>query len=190
MPSRSLILSAVISCVAPLSALAQPLVPAVARFGDDGSVSSERLGRILAQELNCVACHKHDSVEGKQGPILTEVSSRINVDYIKQFIGQPQTQKPGTTMPDLFSASSPEQKELEVTALVNYLMTLGDGKPPQGNATYGARRRGEALYQQVGCAVCHDSLRAGAVKLPTSVPHADLAAKYTLPSEATRLACH
>jgi len=65
-------------------------------------MSSDQLGRILLQELNCVACHKCQQMEGKQGPVLTEVNSRVKADYLKRFIGQPHSEKPGTTMPSLF----------------------------------------------------------------------------------------
>jgi len=180
--SRCLLLFTVISCVAPRLVYGQPIVSAVERFRDEGSVASDELGHVLLQELNCVACHTDPQLQGKQAPVLTEVSSRVKADYLQRFIGQPHIEKPGATMPSLFTGLPQEQREKEVTALVHFLMTLGDGKPPQGYASYGSRRRGQALFHQVGCVACHDARTEGSAALPTSVPLGVLEAKYTLPS--------
>lgn len=156
---RGLVLCGVLLCIQPYL-YGQPIVPAVERFRDDGSISSEALGRVLTQELNCVACHADPQQEGKQAPILTDVSTRVKADYLLRFIEQPQEVKPGTTMPNVLAGVPKQQRQRESTALVHYLMSLGEGKPPHAYASYGSRRRGEALYHQLGCTACHDALGA------------------------------
>ena len=178
---RDLFICGVLLCIQPFL-YAQPIVPAVERLRDDASLSSHALGRVLTQELNCVACHAHAQQGGKQAPILTDVSSRVKVDYLARFIGQPQGVKPGTTMPNVFAGVPEREREQESTALVHYLMTLGEGKPPHAYARFGGRRRGDVLYHRLGCVACHDARADGAAVLPTSVPLGDLGAKYSLAS--------
>ena len=165
-----------------LPTYAQSILPALQRFHNDGSVPPQTLGRVLTQELNCVACHVHPQLKGKQAPILTDVASRINPDYLQRFIAQPQIEKPGTTMPSLFSGLTDHIRDNDVAAIVHYLMSLGDTVSPQQYASFGSRRRGETLFHQVGCAACHDPRTEDAVPLPNSVPLGAIETKYNLPA--------
>ena len=57
-------------------------------------------GRLLLEELQCVACHRaEDGTGAKQAPRLADVAQRVNAHYLKRFILDPQAVKPGTTMP-------------------------------------------------------------------------------------------
>ena len=182
MINRFLLLSIAMIAVAFTPSFAEPIVPAVQRFQHDDSISPNALGRVLAQELNCVACHAYPQLQGKQAPILTDVANRLNPDYLQRFIAHPQTEKHGTTMPNLFSGISKRKRDKEVNALVHFLMSFGDEVPQQQYATFGSRRRGQVLFHQVGCIACHDPKTENATPLPTSIPYPNLAEKYTLPS--------
>ena len=75
-------------------------LPGVAR----ANLESELKGRILFEELNCVACHAGDPslvARSKKAPRLAAVGSRIHPGYLMRFLADPHGVKPGTTMPDV-----------------------------------------------------------------------------------------
>src|SRR5689334_8706812 len=78
-----------------------PVVPGFERFG---SVDVAEAGRLLLGELNCVTCHKPDAAAAehlsvKKAPLLAEAGSRLNFEWVRDFIADPQKVKPGATMP-------------------------------------------------------------------------------------------
>src|SRR5436190_11959478 len=108
-------------------ALAQdhPVVPGFERFGTKDPVDG---GRLLLGELNCVSCHQPDAaaseqVSLKKAPILTEAGSRLNIDWVRAFVADPQKTKPGTTMP------RPDVSPDEAQALAHFVMSLQAAKP-------------------------------------------------------------
>ena len=61
-------------------------------------------GEMLLGELNCVGCHvTSNEVRGrifaKQPPLLGDVGDRVTPNYLRDFLDNPQSQKPGTGMP-------------------------------------------------------------------------------------------
>ena len=61
-------------------------------------------GELLLGELNCVGCHQappavKESLFVKQPPLLGHVGDRITPNYLRSFLNDPQSQKPGTQMP-------------------------------------------------------------------------------------------
>ncbi len=49
----------------------------------------------------CVGCHSVGGQGGNVGPALDGVSSRLDAEYMRKWITDPQAVKPGTTMPNL-----------------------------------------------------------------------------------------
>ncbi|MFC1758382.1 PA14 domain-containing protein [Planctomycetota bacterium] len=169
--------------------IAAPIVPGYERFRNDEAVS-DSLGPLLAGELNCLSCHSAGQkpapeVSTKTAPNLMDVGSRVKPDYLRRFIADPTATKPGTTMPRMLHGLDAKESTEHVEALVHYLVSLTKKELTQDEALIGARRRGNALYHEVGCVACHDpkghdSKGDNIVSLPTSAPHGDLEAKYTL----------
>ena len=88
-------------------------------------------GRVLIEELNCVACHKAPAVlaSSRKSPRLSLAGSRVNPDYLKAFIQSPHQVKPGTLMPDLLGHLEPGEKEKvaeELADILIYTVRLAD----------------------------------------------------------------
>jgi len=141
-------------------------------------------GRLLLGELNCVACHAAGPlapvISGKQAPILTDVGSRVRVDWLRTYLRKPHEIKPGTTMPDLISGLPESEQADAVEALVHLLASTGTVTEAHPDRNSG--KKGAALFSQVGCVACHPSLDGKLDALRTSIPLPDLSAKYTVPS--------
>ena len=87
---------ALCATAAPLSA--EVLLPAL----DSSQLEPALKGRVLIEELNCVACHEAATLRSgsRQAPRLSAVGSRVNPAYLQAFIENPHQVKPGTPMPD------------------------------------------------------------------------------------------
>src|SRR5690606_4321072 len=121
-------------------------------------------GRLLIGELNCTACHVADPslaawIRAKPAPILDSVGSRVRPEFLRRFLADPHTVDPGTTMPDLFAGIDRAQRNEQVEALVHFLVSDGTLKELRSDPAAG--RRGERLYHEIGCAVCHGERRKG-----------------------------
>jgi cytochrome c553 len=158
-----------------LSAAGHPIVPAFERFHADGSA---RGGRLLLTELACIRCHKADdaSLRERQGPVLTDVASRVRVGWLRKYLADPHKVKPGTTMPDVLAGDP--QRESKAEALLHLLASTGSIKHERSKSA----ALGRDVYSKLGCVACHGSRDAGGKQdrvLPSSVPLGDLHAKYT-----------
>lgn len=201
---------------------AEPTVSFVAgfdRFSRHGEVDSRLGGRVLLSELSCAACHlAGPEIQPKRGPNLDGVGNRVSHEWLARFLNEPQTVKPGTTMPDMLAGLSDEERPKATAALVAFLTTQrkpfpdikGTGLRPVPLEFWnrGQLTRGRQLYHQIGCVACHaadesyetvetkptpldellkelnlEELEAlglsSAARRVESVPHGDLAAKYS-----------
>jgi len=148
--------------------LSEPFVSGYDRFVSDEDDSLGAAGSLLLSELSCTACHatQEDQLQPKRGPRLDGVADRLQAAWIRRFLMDPQSVKPGTTMPQPLAALSPPDRSAAVDALVAYLSTLHDDTQFQFNSTasvplvpqfwnWGDPQRGQRLYHQVGCVACH-----------------------------------
>ena len=98
-------------------AAAAVALAATAAFGQDGGAVTER-GKRLFTEQGCYGCH----MIGKMGtPIATDLSqvgSKYPEGYLRQWLREPQQQKPRAHMPKI------EMAEAEARALAAYLASL------------------------------------------------------------------
>jgi len=173
-----------------------PIIPSFERFASADKADAARGGQLLLGELNCVSCHQpagnptqaRSASEGnrKQAPILDGVAGRVRLNHLRKFLRDPQTAKPGTTMPNLF-AGDPESEQ-KVEALVHFLAATGALKHERPDAK--AVASGRDLYGKVGCVACHGTRDAAGnpdTVLSISVPLGDLKAKYSIPGLTTFL---
>ena len=145
-------------------------------------------GRVLIEELNCVACHKADDAirtSSRKAPRLAGVGRRVNPEYIRSFIANPHRVKPGTLMPDLLEHLSEDEKGKVAESITHYLVSLGSGDAfaPQAPDAVAAEQ-GETLFHSVGCVACHSPRDPDGRELlaDTSVPLGELEKKYSFKS--------
>ena len=167
------------------SAAGHPIIPAVERLLGEPNSDVAHLGRILLGELNCTSCHAlaqeaSSDVLRKQAPILDAVGSRVRPDYLRRYLENPHTAKPGATMPDVLSALESQAKQDAVEALVHFLASTGTVTEASVNSK--AIEDGRKLFHQVGCVACHDPQESSTASLATSIPLVDLANKYSVGS--------
>jgi mono/diheme cytochrome c family protein len=118
-------------------------------------------GEILLSELSCLACHRDGSklpqtLVFKPGPNLGAVGDRLRAQYVREFLLQPATTKPGTTMPDLLSGQPLARRAELADDLTHFLMQLR-GAPSESKPLAGAQETGRDLYHSVGCVACHSA---------------------------------
>ena len=158
----------------------RPVVPGFERFYGDFASDHLAGGRLLVGELGCVHCHAASQeaqadLRTKRAPILDDVSRRIRPEWAYAFIAAPHHVKPGTTMPGLFEGWSDEDRDAAVKAVVSFLFAPG-GLTEQLSDQASADR-GQALFHEVGCAVCHAPRDGQVVRSATTVPLPDMAAR-------------
>jgi cytochrome c2 len=144
-----------------------PFVAGFDRFGRHDEIDAATAGRLLLTELSCTACHAADdsTLAPKAGPRLDGVADRLDADWIRRFLGSPQTVKPGTTMPDVFAGVPVDEREATIDALLAFLSTQHEPWPvlKAGGANpvlhrfwdRGDPENGRRLYHTAGCVACH-----------------------------------
>lgn len=165
----------------------RPVVPGFERFYSQAGGDAVAGGRLLLAELNCTACHQPEPALAahlitRQPPLLEGIANRMLPEYAVKFIADPHGTKPGTLMPDLFAAMPASERRSAVRALVSFLFAAGRPREQSGNRQFA--KNGEQLFHQIGCFACHEPRHGAQVAAGTSVPLADLKAKYTIASLA------
>jgi len=119
-------------------------------------------GEMLLGELNCVGCHvTSNEVRGrifaKQPPLLGDVGDRVTPNYLRDFLDNPQSQKPGTGMPIPLHGLAPAARKESIEDLVHFLSSLKSGIKPIGVDADGyLLETGRQLFHRVGCVACHE----------------------------------
>ena len=147
----------------------------------------ELKGLVLIEELNCAACHTGDSPlpgRSRKAPRLFAVGSRVNPNYLAAFIRNPHETKPGTTMPDVMTQLSAEEKGKVATSLTHFLLSLKQNDFSLEAPDAVAAKHGERLFHSRGCAACHSPRDANGTELlpKTSAPLGALEKKYSFKS--------
>ena len=160
---------------------AQVIFPAV----ESTQLEPALKGRVLLEEMNCVACHSADeslTSASRQSPRLASVGSRVNPDYLRAFIASPHAVKPGTPMPGLPTHLSAEEKQTIAREITHYLVSLNKGPDFKQEAPDTvAAEQGNKLFHSVGCVACHSPKDPEGTELlrEASVPLGDLSMKYS-----------
>lgn len=152
-----------------------PMVAGFERFGRHGSANDVAAGRLLLTELSCTACHAaaetvetkggSGELKAKGGPDLRGVASRLQFEWLKAFLADPNQVKPGTTMPDLLHGLDESEERSTIDALSAFLATQtkpfpeikasGASAVPQEFWKRGDLEAGRTLYHRIGCVACH-----------------------------------
>jgi len=154
----------------PIRALAfdAPSVAGFDRFFRGADSDLEAGGRLLISELSCTACHTSpiESLQPKPGPNLEGAGHRLPAAWLSQYLANPQSVKPGSTMPDLLHALPAKEKKAAIGALVAFLSTQQAAPPDPADPAKnlfayefwkkGNRDRGRQLYHRIGCVACHE----------------------------------
>ncbi len=147
---------------------AEPFVSGYDRFAPSKSISESLAGQLLLTELSCTACHETDDEElrPKNGPDLNGVGSRVNADWLRDYLAAPHDIKPGTTMPDMLAGLPDAKKQNAITALTAFLMNQKQEFPeiiagglspvPYEFWNKGDAELGKGLFHRVGCIACHE----------------------------------
>lgn len=143
-------------------------IPATALFHDGrnhllGQSTLVREGRHLFAVHRCASCHAtelgnaHASFVmptlGAAAPSLQAAGSRLQENWIKAWLLQPDAMRDDTRMPKLFDAEQPESRQLaaDIAAYLASLQAVSSTtKHPKGDA-----EAGEILYEDLGCIQCH-----------------------------------
>ena len=158
-------------------------------------------GEWLLGELNCSACHSASPTEAnrlnvRHSPVLIDTGSRVTPQFLRSFLNNPQSEKPGTLMPDVLHGLSPNEKSKTIDALTHYLTSLRSTNPP---SSFGASphllQQGQQLYHSVGCVACHAPQTPSETLSPeaftslqsSSIPLGNLARKTTVDALANFL---
>ena len=124
-----------------------------------GTISDELQGLVLLKEFNCAVCHRDETapnlVPVKRAPDLVWSSGRIDPRHVEQFIGDPLTVKPGTTMPDVMASLPEDERRTSANEITHYLASLSDRSFVYQQSDDKAAVRGRELFHSIGCVACH-----------------------------------
>ena len=173
----------------PLAALhAEPLVVAFDRF--HAAQPTAEGGRLLFNELGCANCHGGDTgLPARRGPLLTEVTTRVQPDWLKKFLANPAAARAGTTMPHALPVNDTQAAE----AVAHYLGSLRKAAISKKSIRVVNAERGRELFHTIGCVACHapdeqfqpaEGKPAASEFTHRSVAHAKLDEKFALTSLA------
>jgi cbb3-type cytochrome oxidase cytochrome c subunit len=117
--------------------------------GPAGEIAPARLaqGKELFTQLKCLQCHQLSGASGAGlsasdlAPDLSMARRRLRHDWIVEWLKDPQKLQPGTRMPSFFySDGDPlmEEPDAKMTAIRDYLLTLGGPEPRRGRSLMAA----------------------------------------------------
>ena len=167
------LLAGVLAASAPKCTGAEPT--AIVLGGASVPVEGVDPGEVLLRELGCLACHKADPktqarLAPRPAPLLGEAAARVKPGFLRAWIADPWSHKPGGVMPDLLHGLAVDARETTVDALEHFLQSLAKR---QLDAPMGANRvgtqQGRVLYHQLGCVACH-APREAATAIFADVP--------------------
>lgn len=167
---------------------AEPLVVAFDRF--HAAQPTGEGGRLLFNELGCANCHGGETgLPARRGPLLADVTARVQPEWLEKFLANPAAARAGTTMPHVLPANDPQAVE----AVVHYLGSLRKAAISKKQIRVVNSERGRELFHSIGCVACHapDAEFQPPEGKPDakdfthrSIAHAKLDEKYTLTSLA------
>ena len=139
------------SLLAAVTLRATPLVVGFERFhAEEPTVAG---GRLLFNELGCANCHSGATgLPARRGPELAGLTRRAQAEWVRKFLTDPATARPGTAMPQLLPAGKPE----DIDAVLHYLGSLKPAPAPKAKPPGHVNGdRGGELFHTVGCVACH-----------------------------------
>jgi mono/diheme cytochrome c family protein len=126
-----------------------------------GASAGWESGEIAFAEMNCLACHQTtpaiaQRLASRKSPAVGQEGSVLSPTWVRDFLLNPQQEKPGNLMPDSLHGLTGPAKREAAEALTHYLVSLQVGKPTVATRFDPAvMKRGGELYHKVGCVACH-----------------------------------
>lgn len=116
------------------------------------SESAIQAGAETVKTVGCLTCHTVDGLGSDFGPALDSVGEKVTPSYLRQWISDPKTYDPETSMPSL------RLSDTELDNVVAYLMSLQQPTETVSTESIGEVdvAEGEALVRTYGCFGCHD----------------------------------
>ncbi len=144
----------------------EPFVAGYDRFYSKSNDHDEFAGQLLLTELNCTACHQADKrLIPKGGPELIGVGSRLQPNWIRDYLNSPSNCIPNGTMPHLLHQIPEKERSDAIDSIVAYLSStealepgiVASGAHPVAHEFWlkGDFERGRKLYHSIGCVACH-----------------------------------
>ena len=116
------------------------------------SESVIKAGEETVKTVGCLSCHAVDGLGSDFAPALDSVGTKVTPNYLRQWISDPKSYDPDTSMPSLRLSTR------EIDNVVAYLMSLQ--QPTANVATDSIGEvdvaEGEALVRTYGCFGCHE----------------------------------
>jgi len=120
------------------------------------------VGKAYFDSYGCLTCHRVGNDGANIGPDLTFVGYRKSREWLDDFMSNPHKWKPDTVMPTYYL------KDDVRGALVDYLAGLKGQHYLTGQAPWDDSKlkgdpikRGELIYNRVGCSGCHGAAGVG-----------------------------
>ena len=122
--------AALIVCLLPLLAVAQPVVPGFDRFPHQTPTEQVAAGEVLINELNCIGCHAADKsqshrFETRAAPVLFTTHNSASASWLRHWLNDPHDFKPGTIMPDLLHGLTEKAKARAVDGFIKFFACTG-----------------------------------------------------------------
>ena len=136
-------------------------------------MSPDQAERLVREEFGCVSCHTLAGTGVGTALELEHTGSRLQMDWVRRYLADPNVFQPGTIMPALFYQRGPEGSSLQervpdagrkLRAIASYLSSLhGDAGKHRDRAFKDAKDRhpditpdtGARIFQALNCAGCH-----------------------------------
>lgn len=116
-------------------------------------------GFALLQLHSCASCHAlPDGIEATPvaAPDLTNVGSRLSPGWMRAWLADPHTLRPGTRMPGIAPGPDGRIDQQLVEDLVHHLQSRsGPFETREHTLLSSEITRGAKLYEEIGCRACH-----------------------------------
>ena len=135
------------------------LIPRMRQDENEGNIrGSYEQGKQIFGESRCVTCHPIEGKGGDIGPDLSKIASKVNPDWLFQWIRNPQKSFPATRMAT-FGFVDEDVRHLVAFFMEEYIdLELEEEQVVQDITLVqgGNVRRGKELIEKYGCTGCHE----------------------------------
>lgn len=141
----------------------------------------KRHGRQAFTRQHCAKCHTPEGgfganpmpETGEIAPILAGLGDRVTEAWLRDWLADPKAMKPGTNMPNLIDAKTPEglQKAADLAAFLA-ASKLGGEKLSAPDPSLA--KAGGVVFHELGCVACHDQAAGDASRVHLN----NVASKY------------
>ncbi|MBU2445998.1 MAG: c-type cytochrome [Bacteroidetes bacterium] len=118
-------------------------------------------GETIFRMARCISCHLVDGKGGTIAPDLVNITTKVQLGWLFDWIKNPRAYQPNTKMPRY------RFTDQEILKIITYLNSLkaSEISSEDENFAYssGEVKRGEKLVIEYGCLGCHDPVGQGAV---------------------------